>query len=225
MPADGYSTGQAIEAIANVSARSLPSGYGYEFGGRSREEADTGTGTIVIFIICSLFIYLLLCALYESLFIPMAVMLAVPFGLFGSFLFANLFGVENNIYMQTGLLMLIGLLSKTAILLTEYASQRRTEGYGIVRASLEAARVRLRPILMTVLTMVFGMIPMAMSSGVGANGSKALALGTIGGMLIGTLALLFFVSFFFIIFQHIEERVMPQRRILKLSEQSNKERE
>lgn len=152
-------------------------------------------------------------------------MLAVPFGLFGSFLFANLFGVENNIYMQTGLLMLIGLLSKTAILLTEYASQRRTEGYGIVRASLEAARVRLRPILMTVLTMVFGMIPMAMSSGVGANGSKALALGTIGGMLIGTLALLFFVPFFFIIFQHIEERVMPQRRILKLSEQSNKERE
>lgn len=225
MPADGYSTGQAIEAIADVSARSLPSGYGYEFGGRSREEADTGTGTIVIFIICFLFIYLLLCALYESLFIPMAVMLAVPFGLFGSFLFANLFGVENNIYMQTGLLMLIGLLSKTAILLTEYASQRRIEGYSIVRASLEAARVRLRPILMTVLTMVFGMIPMAMSSGVGANGSKALALGTIGGMLIGTLALLFFVPFFFIIFQHIEERVMPQRRILKLSEQSNKERE
>ena len=211
MPAEGYSTGQAIETISDVSASSLSSGYGYEFGGRSREEASTGSNTVVIFIICFLFIYLLLCAMYESVFIPMAVILSVPFGFFGSFLFAKLFGVENNIYMQTGLLMLTGLLAKTAILLTEYASRRRAEGLSIVRASLEAARIRLRPILMTVLTMVFGMIPMALSSGVGANGSKALALGTIGGILVGTLALLFFVPFFFIVFQHIQERVMPQR--------------
>lgn len=211
MPADGYSTGQAIEAIGRVSSEVLPSGYGYEFGGRSREEATSGSNAVIIFVICFVFIYMLLCGMYESVFIPLAVMLSVPFGLFGSFLFAKLFGIENNIYMQTGLLMLIGLLAKTAILLTEYASQRRAEGASIIRAALDAALVRLRPILMTALTMIFGMIPMVFATGVGANGSKSLAVGTIGGMFVGTLALLFLVPFFFIVFQNLQEKVMPKR--------------
>lgn len=148
-PADGYSTGQAIQAIREVAAQELPEGYGYEFGGMTREEASAENTTTMVFIICIVFIYLILCALYESLFIPMAVILSVPFGLAGSFIFANLWGLENNIYMQTGLIMLIGLLAKTAILLTEYASERRRQGMGIVEAALDAAAVRLRPVLMT----------------------------------------------------------------------------
>ena len=127
MPADGYSTGDAINAIAEVAKQTLPVGYGYEFAGMTREEAETNN-TVIVFAICIIFVYLILCALYESLFIPLAVMLSVPFGLMGSFLFAKLFGLENNIYMQVGLIMLIGLLAKTAILLTEYASTRRKQG-------------------------------------------------------------------------------------------------
>jgi HAE1 family hydrophobic/amphiphilic exporter-1 len=222
MPAEGYSTGQAIEAIERVSLQNLPAGYGYEFGGRSREEAGSGSATAIIFSICVIFIFLILCALYESVFIPIAVMLSVPFGLMGSFLFARIFGIENNIYMQTGLIMLIGLLAKTAILLTEYASERRKQGMSIVRSALDAAVVRLRPILMTALTMVFGMLPMAFASGVGANGSRALAIGTVGGMIIGTLALLFIVPMLFIVFQNIEEKLMPSRRVSKSEKTKNK---
>lgn len=209
MQADGYSTGQAIEAIHRTGAEVLPTGYGYEFGGRSREEAGSNSSTVIIFVICILFVYLILCAMYESIFIPLAVMLSVPFGLAGSFLFAQLFGIENNIYMQTGLIMLIGLLAKTAILLTEYASQRRAQGLSIVRAALDAATIRLRPILMTALTMIFGMLPMMFATGAGANGSRALAIGTVGGMLIGTLALLFIVPVLFIAFQSLQEKIMP----------------
>jgi len=212
MQADGYSTGQVIEAIYRTSGQVLPAGYGYEFGGRSREEAGSGSSIAIIFIIIILFVYLILCAMYESLFIPLAVMLSVPFGLAGSFLFARLFGIENNIYMQTGLIMLIGLLAKTAILLTEYASQRRAQGLSIARAALDAATTRLRPILMTALTMIFGMLPMMIASGAGANGSRALAIGTVGGMLIGTLALLFIVPPLFMIFQKIQERIMPRHK-------------
>ena len=148
-------------------------------------------------------IYLILCALYESVFIPFAVLLSVPCGLMGSFLFAWLFGLENNIYMQTGLIMIIGLLAKTAILLTEYAGKRRSEGMTLA----QAAKVRLRPILMTVLSMVFGLIPLMMAHGVGANGSRSLATGVIGGMIVGTLALLFLVPSLFIAFQYTQERV------------------
>lgn len=179
----------------------------------SREEASTGTQTTtLVFIICIVFIYLILCALYESIFIPLAVILSVPFGLFGSFLFAKMFGLENNIYLQTGLIMLIGLLSKTAILLTEYASERRSKGMSITNAAIEAAEVRLRPILMTSLTMIFGMLPMMFSSGVGANGNISIGVSTVGGMLIGTIALLFIVPALFIVFQNIEEKVMPKRK-------------
>jgi HAE1 family hydrophobic/amphiphilic exporter-1 len=209
--AEGYSSGQAIDAIRETAAEVLPEGYGYEFGGMSREEASAQNTTALVFIICIVFIYLILCALYESLFIPMAVILSVPFGLLGSFLFAHLWGLENNIYMQTGLIMLIGLLSKTAILLTEYASTRRRQGMGIVKAALDAAAVRLRPILMTSLTMVFGLLPLALATGVGANGNRSLGVGAIGGMLIGTIALLFIVPCLFVIFQTIEEKVFGRK--------------
>ena len=210
--ADGYSSGQAIQAIRETAAEVLPEGYGYEFGGMSREEASAQNTTALVFVICIVFIYLILCGLYESLFIPLAVILSVPFGLAGSFIFAHLWGLENNIYMQTGLIMLIGLLSKTAILLTEYASTRRRQGMGIVEAALDAAAVRLRPILMTSMTMVFGLLPLALATGVGANGNRSLGVGAIGGMLIGTIALLFIVPVLFVIFQSIEERVMPKKK-------------
>ena len=216
-PANGYSSGQAIQAVREVAAETLPAGYGYEFGGMSREEASTGSSTTVIFIICIVFIYLILCALYESLFIPIAVILSVPFGLAGSFLFAKMFGLENNIYLQIGLLMLIGLLAKTAILLTEYASERRHHGMSITQAAISAAKVRLRPILMTSLTMVFGMLPLMFATGVGANGNISIGVGTVGGMLIGTVALLFIVPVLFIVFQNRQEKLMPARDLEKLN--------
>ena len=209
--AEGYSSGQAIQAVRETAAKVLPAGYGYEFGGMSREEADTGSSVAIIFAICVVFIFLILCALYESIFIPIVIILSVPFGLAGSFLFARWFGLENNIYLQIGLLMLIGLLSKTAILLTEYASQKREEGMSITMAAMAAAKARLRPILMTSLTMIFGMIPLMFASGVGANGNISIGVGTVGGMLIGTLALLVIVPALFIVFQYIEEKVMPKR--------------
>ena len=209
--ADGYSSGQAIQAVREVAEKVLPAGYGYEFGGMSREEANTGNSVAIIFVICVVFIYLILCALYESIFIPVVIILSVPFGLAGSFLFARMFSLENNIYLQIGLLMLIGLLAKTAILLTEYASQKRAEGMSICQAAMSAAKVRLRPILMTSLTMIFGMLPLMFASGVGANGNISIGVGTVGGMFIGTLALIIVVPALFIVFQHIEEKVMPNK--------------
>lgn len=210
-PAPGYSSGQAIKAIGETAKEVLPSSYGYEFGGLSREESKTTNNATLIFILCFVLVYLILCALYESLFVPFAVLLSVPCGLMGSFLFAWMFDLENNIYMQTGLIMIIGLLAKTAILLTEYAEKRRAERMSLVKAAYSAAKVRLRPILMTVLAMVFGLVPLMLAHGVGANGSRSLATGVIGGMIVGTLALLFLVPALFIVFQHIQERVMRKR--------------
>ena len=209
----GYSSGDAIKAVEEVAKQTLPSGYGYEFGGITREESSSGTSIVAIFAICIIFVYIILCALYESLFVPLAVMLSIPFGLLGSFLFAQMFGIENNVYMQTGLIMLIGLLAKTAILLTEYASERRRHGMTIAQAALSAAGARLRPILMTALTMIIGLLPLVVATGAGANGEISLGVGTVGGMLIGTIALLFVVPVLFIVFQTIEERVMPRRQI------------
>ena len=206
-PAPGYSSGQAIKAIGETAQEVLPATCSYEYGGLSREESKTTNNATMIFLLCMVLIYLILCALYESVFIPFAVLLSVPCGLMGSFLFAWLFGLENNIYMQTGLIMIIGLLAKTAILLTEYAGKRRAEGMTLAQAAYSAAKVRLRPILMTVLSMVFGLVPLMMAHGVGANGSRSLAPGVIGGMIIGTLALLFLVPSLFIAFQYIQERV------------------
>ncbi len=214
MPADGYSSGDVINAVTEVAARTLPTGYGYEYSGMTREEAQMAGShdTVIIYCICVLFIYLILCALYESLFVPMAVIMSVPFGLAGSFLFARMWGLENNIYLQTGLIMLIGLLSKTAILVTEYATERRKSGMTLTQAAMSAAAVRLRPILMTALTMVFGMLPLMFASGVGANGNRSLGVGVVGGMIIGTVALLFVTPAFFIVFQYVEERVMSKRK-------------
>lgn len=212
MMAEGYSSGEVIAAIDEVADQTLPSGYGYEYGGISREEAaSSGSNSLIIWGICIVFIYLILCGLYESYFVPLAVILSVPCGLMGSFLFAKMFGVENNIYLQTGVIMLIGLLSKTAILLTEYASMRRANGMSIEDAAFDAAKVRLRPILMTALTMIFGLLPLLFSTGAGANGNRALGVGVIGGMIIGTLALLLLVPSLFIIFKKLEEKFFRRK--------------
>ena len=206
--ADGYSTGEAQQAIAEVAAQTLPTGYSYEYGGMAREEAASGgSQTIFIYGICVVLIFLILSCLYESFLVPFAVILSVPFGLMGSFLFAKLFGLENNIYLQTGVIMLIGLLAKTAILITEFALERRRKGMGIVESAYAAAQARLRPILMTVLTMIFGMLPLMFSTGAGANGNSSLGTGVVGGMAIGTLALLFVVPVFYIFFEYLQEKI------------------
>ena len=207
--ADGYSSGDAIRAIQETAAQVLPKGYGYEFDGITREEAQTGSNTVIIFGICILLIYLILSALYESFLIPFAVILSVPCGLMGSFLLAKMMGLENNIYLQTGIIMLIGLLSKTAILITEYAADRRRAGMSLTQAAVSAAKARLRPVLMTVLTCVLGMLPLVFSTGAGANGNSTLGTGVVGGMIVGTLALLFLVPTLFIVFQTLQEKVKP----------------
>ena len=231
-PAPGYSTGEVQQVIKEVANQSLPAGYGYEYGGISREEAASGgTQTIFIYAICILLIFLILACLYESFLIPFAVIFSVPFGLMGSFLFAKLFGLENNIYLQTGVIMLIGLLAKTAILITEYAIERRRKGMGIIESAYSAAQVRLRPILMTVLTMIFGMLPLMFAGGAGANGNSSLGTGVVGGMAIGTLALLFVVPVFYIAFEFLQEKIRKPMeveadlQVLQEQEKSANERE
>ncbi len=206
--AEGFSSGEAQKAIAEVSEQTLPSGYGYEFGGMAREEGNSGGGkTLFIYGVCVILIYIIMACLYESFLIPWAVILSVPFGLMGSFLFAKLFGLENNIYLQTGIIMLIGLLAKTAILITEYAVERRRAGMGIVSSAFSAAQDRLRPILMTVLCMVFGMLPLMFSTGAGANGNSSLGTGVVGGMIVGSISLIFVVPVFYIVFEWLQEKV------------------
>ena len=185
-PADGYSSGQAIKAIEEVAAQSLPTGYGFEFSGMTREEqSSSGSTTAMIFALCFVFVYLLLSAQYESYILPLVVLLSVPSGLMGSFIFAQIMGVENNIYMQIALIMLIGLLAKNAILITEFALDRRKTGMSITEAAVSGASARLRPILMTSLAMVIGLLPLMFAHGVGANGNSTLGTGAIGGMFIG----------------------------------------
>ena len=207
-PADGYSSGEVQQAIAEVAEQDLPTGYGYEYGGMAREEqSNSGGKTVFIYGVCIVLIYLILSCLYESFLIPWAVIFSVPFGLMGSFLFAKCFGLENNIYLQTGVIMLIGLLAKTAILITEFAVERRRKGMGIIESAYAAAQARFRPILMTVLTMIFGMLPLMFASGAGANGNSSLGTGVVGGMAIGTIALLFVVPVFYITFEFLQEKV------------------
>ena len=214
-PGNGYSEAEAHKAIAEVFSQTMPNYCTYEYGSMSREveESAQSNTTVIIYLICIILIYLILGSLYNSWLTPFAVLLSVPFGLMGSFLFSwignkmGLPGMENNIYLQTGVIMLIGLLAKTAILITEFASERRKQGLTIVDAALEACKERLRPILMTVITMIVGMLPLVFSGGAGANGNRALALGVVGGMSIGTLALVFVVPAFFIVFQTLEEKV------------------
>ncbi|MDE6145082.1 MAG: efflux RND transporter permease subunit, partial [Muribaculaceae bacterium] len=209
---EGYSSGEAIAAIKDVAEKHLASGFGYEFGGMSREESSSGNTTVLVFCVCLAFIYVILCALYESLTIPFAIIAAIPFGLAGSFLFARWWGLENNIYMQIGLIMLIGLLAKTAILLTEYATARRKEGLGLIASAISAAKARFRPIIMTSATMVFGMLPLMFASGVGANGNISVGVGTVGGLIFGTLALLFIVPVLFVFFQYLHEKITPKHK-------------
>ena len=209
-PADGYSSGQAIKAIEEVAAQSLPTGYGFEFSGMTREEqSSSGSTTAMIFALCFVFVYLLLSAQYESYILPLVVLLSVPSGLMGSFIFAQIMGVENNIYMQIALIMLIGLLAKNAILITEFALDRRKTGMSMTEAAVSGASARLRPILMTSLAMVIGLLPLMFAHGVGANGNSTLGTGAIGGMFIGMICQIFIVPALFVVFEHIQEKVKP----------------
>ena len=208
--AAGYSSGEAIQAIREVAVETLPQGYGYEFSGMTREEANTGTSTTaLIFVLCMVFVYLLLSAQYESYILPLAVLLSIPFGLAGSFIFAQFMGVDNNIYMQVGLIMLIGLLAKNAILIVEFAVDRRRQGMSILWSAIAGSAARLRPILMTSLAMVIGLLPMMFASGVGANGNSTIGTSAIGGMLIGMLTQIFIVPVLFVAFQSLQERFTP----------------
>ncbi|MBP3286831.1 MAG: efflux RND transporter permease subunit [Prevotella sp.] len=213
-PGSGFTEGDVHNAIAEVFKEEMPNTATFEYSGMSREleEAAGSNATSLIYIICAILIYLILASLYNSWFTPWAVLFSVPFGLMGAFVFAffgsqlGLPGMDNNIYLQTGVIMLIGLLAKTAILITEFATERRAQGMSIRDAAFEACKERLRPILMTVATMIIGMVPLVITGGAGANGNRALALGVIGGMSIGTVALLFVVPAFFIVFQKLHER-------------------
>ena len=207
--ADGYSTGEAIKAVEEVAATALPSGYSYDYSGLTREESKASNSTALIFVLCIMFIYLILSAQYESYLLPLAVILSVPFGLAGCFLFTQLFGHSNDIYMQISLIMLIGLLAKNAILIVQFALERRHLGMAISWSAVLGSAARLRPILMTSLAMVIGLLPMMFASGVGKNGNQTLGAAAVGGMLIGTICQLFVVPTLFVIFQSLQERISP----------------
>lgn len=206
-PNDGYSTGQALLAIQETANQTLPAGYGFEYSGISREEQNSGSQTLYVFVLCLLFVYLLLSAQYESYLLPFAVLLSLPVGLTGVFVFAKIFGLDNNIYMQISVIMLIGLLAKNAILMVTFAVERRQKGMSIIEAAMEGAKARLRPILMTSFAFVFGLMPLMFSSGVGANGNRSIGTGAIGGMLFGTLLGVFIIPALFVIFQTLQEKV------------------
>ena len=209
-PAQGVSSGQAIAAIEEVAAQTLPVGYGYEYSGLTREEAtSSSSSTAYIFGLVLLFVYLLLSAQYESYIIPFAVILSVPFGLMGTFIFAHLMGIDNNIYLQIALIMLIGLLAKNAILIVEFALERRRTGVSIVNAAILGSKARLRPILMTSLAMIIGLLPLMFATGAGANGYNALGTGAIGGMLVGMILQVLVVPALFVAFQIIQEKITP----------------
>lgn len=210
-PAPGYTSGDCLAAIERVAAETLPAGFGYEYSGMTREEASSGAGstTAIIFGLCLLFVYLLLSAQYESYILPFAVIFSIPFGLMGTFIFAQIFDISNNIYLQIALIMLIGLLAKNAILIVEFAVERRRTGMSVVNAAIQGATARLRPILMTSLAMIIGLLPMMFATGAGANGNRALGTGSIGGMLIGMILQVLIVPALFVIFQKIQEKITP----------------
>jgi HAE1 family hydrophobic/amphiphilic exporter-1 len=209
-PAPGVSTGDAIAAVNEVAEKTLPVGYGFEFGGLTREESKSSSNSSgVIYVLVLLFVYLLLSAQYESYILPLAVILSIPFGLMGTFVFAQMMDITNNVYLQIALIMLIGLLAKNAILIVEFALDRRKTGMTIVNAAIQGAVARLRPILMTSLAMIIGLLPLMFASGAGANGYNALGTGSIGGMLIGMILQVLVVPALFVIFQKIHEKISP----------------
>jgi HAE1 family hydrophobic/amphiphilic exporter-1 len=210
-PNPGYSTGQAIQAIKAIAAQKLPLGYGYEFSGLTREEIASGTQSLYIFALCLIFVYFLLSAQYESYILPFAVLLSLPIGLTGTYVFARIFGIDSNIYVQISLIMLIGLLSKNAILIVEFAVERRRKGMGIVQAAIDGAEARLRPILMTSFAFIFGIMPLMFSKGAGAFGNRSIGTGAVGGMFVGTVFGLFAIPVLFIIFQTIQEKIRSKR--------------
>lgn len=218
-PADGYSSGQAIKAVEEVAAQTLPEGYGLDYSGLTRSEQESSNSTGIIFALCIVFVYLILSAQYESYILPLAVILSIPFGLGGAFLFTQMFGHSNDIYMQISLIMLIGLLAKNAILIVEYALQRRQTGMAIRYAAILGAGDRLRPILMTALAMIIGLLPLMFASGVGKNGNQTLGAAAVGGMLIGTLCQVFVVPALFAVFQWLQEKISP----LKFEDEENLE--
>ena len=207
--ATGYSSGEAIQAIEEVAAQVLPQGYGIDYSGLTRSERESSNSTGIIFALCFVFVYLILSAQYESYILPLAVMLSIPFGLAGAFLFTNLFGHSNDIYMQIALIMLIGLLAKNAILIVQFALERRMTGMAIKYSAILGAAARLRPILMTSLAMIIGLLPLMFASGVGKNGNQTLGAAAVGGMLIGTLLQVFVVPALFAVFQWLQEKIKP----------------
>ena len=217
--ATGYSTGQAMEAIAEVAKNTLPQGYGYEYSGLTRSEAESSNTTAIVLVLCVIFVYLILSAQYESYILPLSVLLSIPFGLAGAFLFTQLFGHSNDIYMQISLIMLIGLLAKNAILIVQFALERRRTGMAIKYSAILGASARLRPILMTSLAMVIGLLPLMFASGVGKNGNQTLGAAAVGGMLIGTLCQIFVVPALFAAFQWLQEKFTP----LKFEDELNEE--
>ena len=217
--ATGYSTGQAMEAIAEVAKNTLPQGYGYEYSGLTRSEAESSNTTAIVLVLCVIFVYLILSAQYESYILPLSVLLSIPFGLAGAFLFTQLFGHSNDIYMQISLIMLIGLLAKNAILIVQFALERRRTGMAIKYSAILGAAARLRPILMTSLAMVIGLLPLMFASGVGKNGNQTLGAAAVGGMLIGTLCQIFVVPALFAAFQWLQEKFTP----LKFEDELNEE--
>ncbi len=209
VPADGYSSGDAIRAIEETAASDLPTGYGFEFAGITRNEQEAGDTAGLILALCLVFVYLLLCIQYESYILPLSVILSLPFGLAGSFLFVRMLGLNNNIYLQISLIMLIGLLAKNAILIIEFALQRRQQGLSITLAAAAGATARLRPILMTSLALIFGLLPLVFSTGVGSNGNRTIGAGAVGGMLIGMICQIFVVPVLFVVFEKWQERFKP----------------
>ena len=206
-PNEGFSTGDAIKAVQEVASQSLPLGYGYEFSGMTREEINAGGQTLYIFLLCLVFVYFLLAAQYESYMLPFAVLLSLPVGLAGAYIFAYFFNVSDNIYLQITLIMLIGLLAKNAILIVEFAADARRKGWSIRQAAIQGATARLRPILMTSFAFILGLMPLMLAKGAGAVGNNAIGTGAIGGMLIGTILGVFVIPVLFIIFQGLQERV------------------
>ncbi|RYE19192.1 MAG: hydrophobe/amphiphile efflux-1 family RND transporter, partial [Sphingobacteriales bacterium] len=207
VPKPGYSTGDAIKAIQETAAESLPRGYAYEWTGMTREEITSGSQILLIFVMSMIFVYFLLAAQYESYILPLAIILTIPLGVFGTILFINMLGIDNNIYVQVCLIMLIGLLAKNAILIVEYAVQRRKAGMGLVESALEAAKLRLRPILMTSFAFIVGLIPLMTAQGASALGNHSIGAGAVGGMLTGVLLGVFVIPVLFVIFQALQEKV------------------